>query len=360
MSIDLAALTAELIAFPSHDGETEVQRFIARALERLGMCVELQEVLPGRYNVVAWRGAGGPLLCSHADTFPPYDHPDPFTLRRDGDLLVGRGVNDTKGQIAALLAALESSRGPCEVAITADEERLGRGSLALAPRATAAVVLEPTDLAICSAQGGFLECEARIRGRPAHGTAPHYGHNAILAAVDCYRAICRLPEFTTKHPLLGPPWTTLGTIAGGYEVGVVPPFCTIRFDLGIWPHVDVAEARAAVEAIVERYGGTLTILDQSPGFELDSESTVVQQLAAAVEKAGRRARIGGMASWTDAQNLMLKGIPSVVFGAGELGTAHSDHETVRLSDLGVVRDALQTLIDGWVDRPAHPEPDAPL
>jgi acetylornithine deacetylase/succinyl-diaminopimelate desuccinylase-like protein len=360
MSIDLAALTAELIAFPSHEGETEVQLFIARALERLGLCVALQEVLPGRYNVIARRGRGGPLLCSHADTFPPYDHPDPFTLRRDGDLLIGRAVNDTKGQIAALLAALEASRGPCEVAITADEERLGRGSLALAPEAAAAVVLEPTDLAICPAEGGFLECEARLAGRPAHGAAPHYGQSAILAAIDCYHAIRALPHFTTDHPLLGAPWTTLGTIAGGYEVGVVPPFCTIRFDLAIWPHVDLAEARAAVQAVVERFGGELTILDESPGFELDRDADIVRRLTAAVERAGRPARLGGMASWTDAQNLMLKGVPSVVFGAGELGTAHSDRETVRLSDLGVVRDALQILIDEWVDRSAHPEPDAPL
>ncbi|MCS6802816.1 MAG: M20/M25/M40 family metallo-hydrolase [Chloroflexota bacterium] len=359
MSLDLAALTAELIAFPSHESETEVQRFIARALDRLGLRVELQEVLPGRFNVVATRGEGGPLLCSHADTFPPYDHPDPFTLRREGDLLIGRAVNDTKGQIAALLAALEASRGPCEVAITADEERLGRGSLALAPRAAMAVVLEPTDLAICPAQGGFLECEVRMPGRPAHGTQPQYGHNAILAAVDCYRAICALPYFTTDHPLLGPPWTTLGTIAGGYEVGVVPPFCTIRFDLGIWPHIDLAEARAAVAEVVAQFGGTLTILDESPGFELDSETEIVRRLAAAVARAGRTPRLGGMASWTDAQNLVLKGIPAVVFGAGELGTAHSDRETVRLSDLGVVRDTLKHLIDDWVDWPAHAEPNTP-
>ncbi|GIW05764.1 MAG: acetylornithine deacetylase [Dehalococcoidia bacterium] len=360
MSIDLAALTAELIAFPSHDDETEVQRFIARALERIGLRVELQEVIPGRYNVLACRGEGGPLLCSHADAFPPYDHPDPFTLRREGEVLIGRAVNDTKGQIAALIAALEASRGPCEVAITADEERLGRGSQALVPRAAAAVVLEPTDLAICPAQGGFLECELRIVGRPAHGTVPQFGYNAILAAVDCYREICALPPFTVEHPLLGRPWTTLGTIAGGYEVGVVPPFCTARFDLGIWPGIDLGEARAAVLAVVERFGGSLTILDESPGFELHADAEIVRRLAAAVERTGRPARLGGMASWTDAHNLIMKGIPSVVFGAGELGTAHSDRETVRLSDLGVVRDVLQILIDDWVDRPPHPEPNAPL
>ena len=64
-------------------------------------------------------------------------------------------------------------------------------------------------------------------------------------------------------------------------------------------------------------------------------------------------------SWTDAQNLVDKGIPSVVFGAGELGTAHSDHEWVRLGDLQAVANTIATLVDEWVDRPLHPDPDAP-
>ncbi|MFN8532871.1 MAG: M20/M25/M40 family metallo-hydrolase [Dehalococcoidia bacterium] len=360
MTLDLAALTAELIAFPSHENESAVQRFLANAFERLGLTVRLDEVIPGRFNLIAVRGAGGPLLCSHADAFPPYDHPNPFSLQREDGLLIGRAVNDTKGQIAALLAAVEASHRPVEVAITADEERLGRGSLALAPRSHAAVVLEPTDLAICTAEGGFLECELTVTGHPAHGTMPHYGKNAILAAVDCYRAICALPQFSVDHRLLGRPWTTLGTIAGGYEVGVVPSHCAVRFDLGIWPGVDLTETRAACSAVAEHFGGVLAVLDESPGFELDPETEIVRRLVEALAKAGSTPRLGGMASWTDAQNLMIKGIPSVVFGAGELGTAHSNRETVRLTDLGIVRDTLQILIDDWVNRPVHPEPDAPL
>jgi acetylornithine deacetylase/succinyl-diaminopimelate desuccinylase-like protein len=359
VSIDLVDLTARLVAIPSHESETAAQRVIATLLERIGLSVRLDEVIPGRFNVVAWRGEGGPLLCSHADSFPPYDHPEPFTLRREGDLLIGRAVNDTKGQIAALIAAVAKSRGPVEIAITADEERLGRGSLALEPRSSAAIVLEPTDLTICPAQAGFLECELVMTGRPAHGTAPHYGQNAILAAVDCYREIIALPHFTAAHDLLGSPWTTLGTIAGGYEVGVVPPSCVVRFDLGILPTVSLDAARTAVFDVVTRNGGTLTVLDESPGYEIEGSSWVVQRLAEAVRRAGREPVIGGMPSWTDAQNLVDKGIPSVVFGAGELGSAHSDREWVRLGDLQVVAVTLAALVDHWVDRPLHPDPDAP-
>ncbi|GIW10975.1 MAG: M20/M25/M40 family metallo-hydrolase [Chloroflexi bacterium] len=354
MSLDLVELTRALVAIPSYEGEAAVQQFLAEQLRQLGLTVQLEEVIPGRANLHAWRGEGGPLLCSHADTFPPYDHPEPWTLRQEGDQLIGRGVNDTKGQIAALLVALERSQGPCEVAITVDEERQGRGSLALHPRASAAVVLEPTDLAICPVEAGFLECEARFSGRAAHGTAPSYGVNAILTAVACYQAVTQLPPFQVEYPLLGRPWTTLGTIAGGYEVGVVPPWCTIRFDLGIWPDVDLAAARAAVQAEVERWGGRLQVLDESPGFALAPTEPVLQRLQAALAATGQPARLGGMPSWTDAQNLVARGIPTVVFGAGELGTAHSDREWVRRRDLEVVAQTLQLLIDHWVDRPLHP------
>src|ERR671938_474080 len=105
--MNLFELTRRLIDIPSVSGEElEVGRFLASHLEGLGYGVELQEVGPGRSNVIATTGARPRVVLStHMDTVPPF-----IASSEDGGHIYGRGSCDAKGIIAAQLAAAEGLR----------------------------------------------------------------------------------------------------------------------------------------------------------------------------------------------------------------------------------------------------------
>src|SRR5207247_610290 len=158
---------------------------------------------------------------SHVDVHPPHGHDNPFVCRREDDCLVGRGVLDAKGQIAALVAACEAvPDAPALVAITCDEERGGRGSqyvdLPNGPwTRDGGVVLEPTAFHVCTAQAGHIDVVVRALGTPTHTYAPEASGSpiaAVLAAVDSLETCAFL---AARHPLLPPPRLHLGRIEGG-------------------------------------------------------------------------------------------------------------------------------------------------
>lgn len=353
----IAELTSALVSIPSHESEQALQDALASLLDSCGFSCELQEVQPGRPNLVARRGDGGPFLCSHADTHPPHSHPDPWTCRRQGELLVGRGALDAKGQIAALLAALEAEPGaPALVAITCDEEGFGRGSEALrVPDGPwtdeGGIVLEPTDLRVCTVQSGHIDVAVEVSGTPTHAYGAEPGGSpisAVLAAADALET-CRF--LAVRHPLLPPAGTQIGLIQGGEHLWRRPARARVEITIGVVPGVDVTEAEAEVRGrlgdVARRWGARGTsflfdVIDRSEPTEVPEDLPIVKRLASVL---GSGASPHGMASWTDAGNLLVKhGIPCVVLGAGELGTAHSDFEWVRLGDLDRLAQAIRRLV----------------
>ena len=224
---DPVALARVLVAAPSVNpeleasgaGEAAVAELTSQWLRAWGLSVETSEVAPGRWNVVGrlpGDGTGPTLLLNgHLDTVGVDGMSvDPFGAElRDGRLW-GRGSCDMKGGVAALLAttakvARDPPPGALIVALTADEEHASLGMQALMGSgmgADAAVVCEPTSLAIMPAHKGFVWVEADFQGRAAHGSRPDAGVDAIehagryLTALSALGSRLRARE---PHPLLG-------------------------------------------------------------------------------------------------------------------------------------------------------------
>ncbi len=343
--------TLDLLRFPTVTGREELcAEYLATELKKARMAVREQLVLGAGANILASRGEGGPWIITHLDVYPPFDHPDPFQPRLDGDQILGRGTVDTKGQIAALLAALHQTEEPVQVGLVVDEEELGRGSEALeAPEGvTGAVVLEPTNLQIAIAEAGSVGLEVLVRGKPAHGTTPWAGESAIERAFSLYQRLLSAPFMGHRHPLFPRgAWVNLGRIEGGYDTMIVPPHCRMELDLGFAPGLSPAEViRQTEEAMAE--AERIFVTDAWEPWETTEDAKVVQALLQAHEKAlGRRAQFTGMPSWTDAANIVRKGVPAVVFGAGDLAVAHTWHEVVSLTELEALARVLAILIRLW-------------
>ena len=356
---DPVALARALVATPSVNpeleesgvGEAAVAELTAGWLRAWGLSVEMSEVAPGRWNVVGrLEGDGvGPtlLLNGHLDTVGAAGMSvDPFRAElRDGRLW-GRGACDMKGGLAALLAATsrlarDKPPGVLVVALTADEEHASLGMQDLVRsgiRADAAVVCEPTSLAVMPAHKGFVWVEADFQGRAAHGSRPDAGVDAIEHAGRYLTALGRLRgrlRSAEPHPLLGHGSFHAGTIAGGSAPSVYPGECRLVLERRTLPGENAAGIIDEFQAVLDRLAAEVTELEAKltlglarPATEVPSDSPLVEGLLAACAGEGVDPVLAGMTAWVDAAFLNQAGTPAVCFGPGSIAQAHSADEWI--------------------------------
>jgi acetylornithine deacetylase len=224
--VNVFELTRRLIDIPSVSGEElEVGRFLASYLGGLGYKVELQEVEPGRSNVIATTGARARVVLStHMDTVPPF-----IASSEDGTHIYGRGSCDAKGIIAAQLTAAERLRaeGLKELGLlfTVDEELGSLGaraadSHALAGECEYLVNGEPTENRLAAGSKGSLRLRLSTEGRAAHSAYPERGESAVEKMLDVLADVraARWP----RDEFFGETTCNIGTIRGGTRPNVIP------------------------------------------------------------------------------------------------------------------------------------------
>jgi len=345
---------------PGAPGEAAAAEVVRAALTRAGLDVTVQEAAPGRPNVVGvleGRESGPAIMfCGHLDTVGVEGMADPFVpVERDGRLY-GRGAQDMKGGIAAMVAAAarlaqDWSRGRLIVAGVVDEEHLSLGAEALVRdwRADMAVVTEPTDLRLAVGHKGFAWIEIETRGRAAHGSRPAEGNDAIAKmgrVLVGLEAIDR--ELQARPPVAyqGAGSLHASIIAGGRELSVYPDVCRLQLERRTVSGEDGASVLAEIESLLAdhrardpAFEAVARLVADRPAYGLDSGHALPAALAGALSRAGRVADPTGMTFWTDAAILGAAGIPSVLFGPGGAGL-HSLEEYVDLEDVVVCRDVL--------------------
>jgi acetylornithine deacetylase len=351
-------------------GEAAIADFVASEMRRSGLDVVVESVVAGRPNVVGvieGRSKGRTLMfCGHTDTVGVAGMTEPFApVERDGRLY-GRGAQDMKGGVAAMMsaAAVVAARGGLAsgrliVAAVVDEEHSSIGADALVKRwtADAAIVTEPTDLAIAVGHKGFAWVGVTVEGKAAHGSRPAEGQDAILRlgrVLARLEALDRTLQARPPHPLVGTASLHASIIAGGRELSSYPDRATLQMERRILPHEPESTAVEEVQAILDAIGredatfrGTAEALFSRPAYEVPTHHELPRALAAAVAQAGATPRITGASFWTDAAVLGHAGIPSILFGPGGAGL-HSIEEYVNVADVMTCRDALVELVKGWI------------
>lgn len=347
--------------------------FVAAWLEDAGLEVRVEEVLPGRPNVIArlaGRHAGrAVVLEGHMDTVevdgmtkPPFDG----TVRNG--VLYGRGSADAKGSLAAFMLALREVAGshvvpPTDIVLAAvvDEEHRYRGVLHLLhtqPSLVAAVVGEPTRLRMITAHKGCLRFAVRTVGESAHSSEPWNGENAIDTMVDValFLRDTLAPEAAARaHPLVGRGTICPAVIDGGTAINVVPASCALLVDRRTLPDEDPAAVwagyRERIESLVPGRIRVEPPLLTSPGLDTPGDSPLVLTMAEVLRRHGLEAAPMGANYGSDASKLWGYGIPSIVFGPGSIGDAHSAEESIDISE---VREAASVVAD-LVTRLAIPD-----
>jgi len=338
-------------------GEKKVADFLASVAARAGLEVEFQPVLPGRSNIIARllprnRVRQTILFAPHLDTVGADD--SQFAARRRHGRLYGRGACDTKGSVAAMLTALAelaaSPSRPQETEVVfaglVDEEHAQAGARALIAgkfRADLAIVGEPTRLQAVTAHKGSLWLQLETSGQAAHGSTPQLGRNAIHAMariVDLLETGYAAKLRRRKHPLLGAATINVGSIRGGTQPNIVPDHCAITIDRRTLPGETEAGVRREIAALLraKRLPAAISSTKLAPALplETDPKLPLVRQFLRNVGQV----RPMGADFFCDAAVLSEGGIPSLVFGPGDIAQAHTADEWISLRSLERGKDLL--------------------
>ena len=372
------ALTASLVAIDSRNpslvpdgpGELACAMHLAGVLKAWGFAVSLQEIAPGRANVIARIGPTGrtPLILNgHLDVVgvDGMSHAPFVPEVRDGNLF-GRGSTDMKGGVASMCvaAARAAARGSLtsEIIVTAvcDEEYESIGTRALLAQglhATGAIITEPTRMAIAPAHKGFAWIEVVLHGRAAHGSRYDVGIDAnrhaglLLAALDRYE----LDVLTSRvHPLLGRASLHASSIAGGTGWSTYAERCALRIERRTLPGESGEQALADIRALCDAlttsrpgFQADVSLVCAQPPLDLAGEAPLIASMRAACTAAGVAPTIAGLSCWTDAALFAEAGIPALCFGPGDISRAHSATEWVEIADLERATAILEAVCEGW-------------
>lgn len=376
---DAVSLTRELVRIDSRNpslvpggpGEGAAARALGNILNEWGFRVEIVDAAPDRPNVVARVGRGGGRILmfnGHLDVVGTDGmFHDPWMPPERVDRIFGRGSSDMKAGVAAMCAAAARASdagdgldGEIVIAAVIDEEFESIGTRVLLERgvrADAAIVAEPTQLAVMPAHLGFVWIQITIHGRAAHGSRWDLGIDAIrhagllLAELDRMDSI-ELPA--RQHPLLGRPSIHASTIEGGSGMSTYPERCVVRVERRTIPGETPQQIREEVETACTRVrerrptfsGDVALIFSQTPS-DVSVDSPIVLALGDALRATGEPVRIEGMTAWTDAALLNAAGIPAICFGPGNISLAHSAEEWVTCAEIDCATNVLTQLAVNW-------------
>jgi succinyl-diaminopimelate desuccinylase len=346
--------------------------------QRCGMA----DLVGDRVNLRAHLDAGAEetlVIYTHLDVVPAGEgwSSDPFELEVREDRVYGRGVADSKGAVAALIAAL-GAVGACgrhrrnlEVLLTTDEEVGGYSGLCYFTdeglvKGDCMLCMDSFSDDIIIGCNGIITWEAKVRGKSVHSGASFLGENAIEKALPVIRALLDLKkEVEARRSALRAssellafgldhvrPMLNVTVIRGGIKENIVPDRCVVRGDRRVISEERMEEAAAEMERAVADLGVDLEWRSWMgyPPMRIDPDHPWVAEVSRALEKAsGKRPRLAGAQySLDQAYVVDVTGIPSCVYGVGRQtdSNPHGPDENVTLEDLSIYARFLASLMTG--------------
>src|SRR5215212_2505174 len=400
---EAVTLLQELVHIRSVTGEEgAVAEIVERAFSERGLEVDTWNASPeemepyieqvgeqssyeNRPNVVGLRrGSGGGrsiLLNAHIDTVDPGDPAawthDPLSGAVEGDLLYGRGSCDMKGGLVTHLLALHALsdlglnlRGDVTVAATVGEENGGLGALSTVLRgyrADAALITEPTRLALVPAQGGSLVFRLEIPGRSAHAAVRDEGVSALEKFIPVFDDLTKLEEernATLHHPLYehlrNKVPINVGVVRAGNWASTVPESLVAEGRIGLIPGEELEPFREIVANRIAAVAGRDPWLEANPprlewfgGQFAPAEVPPDAPICEAVKRAhklvmGEEPAVEGVPYGAD-MRLFIRfgGMPCVMYGTGDVNVAHAPDEYISITELMTAASTLARLLADW-------------
>ncbi|HUT75161.1 MAG TPA: ArgE/DapE family deacylase [Armatimonadota bacterium] len=336
-----------------------------------------------RPNVVALRrGTGGGhslIVQSHLDVVPaPPSWGEAFAPVVDGDTIIGRGACDAKGQVAAIILALQALddagvglRGDVQSQFVIDEEVGGNGALALIKqgyRADAALIMEGTNLDIHPANRGALWFRLRVTGKSVHMGRAHEGVNAIEKTAALFPALRKYEQRIVAESAGQPQFeryqrpvqVNLGIMRAGDWPSTVAGESVLEGGVGFLTNKRMEdikrELREVIESAADQWTRAHYELDfpklHNDAYADDPDHPAVAALAAACRELGLGSEVYGWNVSCDARLYHHRGgMPTIVFGAGSVADAHAVGEKVDFRQVVQAAQAVALMCVRWCGSP---------
>ncbi|REJ10296.1 M20 family metallopeptidase [Halobacillus trueperi] len=370
------SLTQELVRIPSvyrpgveGGNEEKAALYVAEYLKKLGIEVHVEEVEPGRPNVIGVIDSGKPgptlLFEGHTDVVTEGDHGswtyDPFGAEIVGDRMYGRGTNDTKGNLSCMITAVQSLledqegwSGKILLCIPCDEEGMMIGikhfiKQGWADAVDGAIICEPEENQVCIAQRGAMRVVLNAYGKMAHGAISWSGINPnwrmAKIIVELEKLEKREQERLGKHPTLGWPSITPTILQspakGDAQINVIPEQCMTTLDIRTVPGQDHDVLKEELQQILDRlaeddpdFKADFTVIEDRPWTSTEKDEPVVTAISEAVRTVLKKEPVyNGVPGATDGTFLHVAGVPIVTIGAGDREVPHQINEYVDLDEL---------------------------
>ena len=364
---EVLTLLEDLIAFPSValtpnvDLIAHVEDLLRPYCTDIVLTHDETETKANLFATIGPAADGGVMLAGHSDVGP--GDPDdwatpPFVATRLGDRIYGRGTADMKGFVACALAlvprwaALDLVR-PVHVALTFDEEDGFHGapilidSLAGTPRPAAAIVGEPTGLQLIGAHKGCYEYTTTVTGMNGHSSRPteavsavHHATRWISALLDLDAELAGRAQADSRFE---PPHTTtnVGVVGGGLARCTVAGECSFEWEMRPVQSGDAAFVKERMAAVEAKLLAEMRAVHPEAAIETEAVCEIdgLEWVDASPALDLMRSLLGGdppvgvVAYGTEAGLYQAAGIPSVVWGPGDIAVAHRPDEFVEVGDL---------------------------
>lgn len=328
------------------------------------------------FATVGPQNRGGIGLSGHTDVVPVDASAwsnDPYTLTHKNDRLFGRGTTDMKGYLACAMAMVPEFKkrplnAPVHLLFSYDEETGCTGVRPMIaqlgeslPMPQAVFVGEPTKMTVVDAHKGPIRWRADITGLAAHASMAPLGVNAITYAGKLLTELAAIEQelaSATPDQRFDPAYPTLQVteISGGIAGNIVPPNCTIGFEMRALPGVDINAIEQRIRAFAEKEC-VAEMQERSP----DASITISQTASVPPYKANTNSDAVALALKLTQQNETFAvsyateaglfqdgGAPTVVCGPGDIAQAHITDEWIEVSQIEACLGFMHRLAD-WAE-----------
>jgi acetylornithine deacetylase/succinyl-diaminopimelate desuccinylase-like protein len=371
----LEKLLCELISINSSNpdysesapGEKEIGNFIYDifCMNKID-CIK-QDVVPGRFNIIAKVPGSqtGPalLLCSHLDTV--YIDGMKFGAVVDEKYIYGPGACDTKSSLVVMINALIeyskfAERKPTVYFLGAvSEESMHLGVRKFMDRYKDitgdigfCIIGEPTALDVGIAHKGSLKFTIKTEGKSAHGSTPELGLNAINMMCELITVINTrlIPAYEkTADKLLGKATLNIGVIRGGSAFNIVPDFCRIELDRRLLPSETPENVLKSFSELISEImvdnknfiAGIEKVNDYIPSLNISRSGSFIEPFCGSCRKFYKESIMKGLSYATDGGFTFQGGIPTVIFGPGDIKDSHKLEELVSRKQLNLAFEILK-------------------
>jgi len=413
---EILQLCSDLVKIPSENppGDMgEISDFLQDYLEKLGFRVNRYEPLASKISLVARIGNDTRrriILNGHMDVVPAGDRTkwnfDPYSGERRSGKILGRGATDMKGGLTGMIAAFmaiskvaEDIDGCIDLALVPDEETGGQNGTGWLLRTgnlqgSACIIGEPARLDYsCLGEKGACWLRLSIQGKPAHGSWPMIGKNAVEQFASIIPNLHQIEVETASIPAdlttiieesqyfyrtvfqkslsqsssqdentdleglldslsnaLDHPTLNLGLLTGGTKINVVPDRCEGELDIRVPVGMTAVGVKNRLLEIIDRTGladyDCVSLLESNPNYTSPNE-WIFQCLQRSVkEVVGLPLKALFATGFTDGKHFRNHDIPTITYGPGEVSQIHSYNEFVNEEEVLQIAEVYAlTLVD---------------